>query len=262
MACDHVVLVEKGRNKPKEKMDLDRIRLAINGDDPAAFRELYNTYGPDLRYGVRRFIRKVPRLKPHQEDIMSRAWERLLGRERKLLRSFDPGKGTFTYFIRLVGANTAWQEADRRGQPSLCSADVDVERMTSDSNGGDIERLIADRELLSQVDARLRKDLSERDLMLLEQVFILRRSAKEVAELLDMSVEAVWAATTRLRKKLEPVGKDLECELSEGGESPASGPKLVVAYLMFRALGALDDARSEDEPCSVMYQGEGKVSDG
>lgn len=236
-------------------MNLDRILLAIEGNDGAAFQELYDAYGSDLRYGVRRFIRKVPRLTPHEDDIMSRAWERLLACRRKLLRSFDPKKGTFTYFMRMVGANTAWQVADLKGHSSLWSVGADVELMTGDSSGGDIERIIANRELLDRVDARLRRELSERELVILEQVIVFKQPAREVAESLDVSVEVVWTATTRLRKKLEHLSDELDRELSGGDEPPAPGPRLVVTFLVLLAVGALHDARREDEPFSVGYRG-------
>lgn len=197
--------VPTGPNR-NETMDAAHLRAAIHGDDPAAFRELYRRYLPHLRHGVRAFLYKCPRLRSQEEEIVSRAWVRLLARQRKLLRSFDPQRASFEYFMSMVGANTAWQVAMLKPSPSHAWGEAHEDQLVAAlPSDASTEAIIADRELLTKLSEELQRVLSERELRLLTDVIVWQRPANEVAEELGIGVEAVWTATSRLRKKLEAI---------------------------------------------------------
>lgn len=229
-----------------EKMDPARLMAAIHDDDPAAFAELYRAYLPSLCRGVRAFIRKLPRLQPFEDDIVSRAWVRLLARDRKLLRSYDPKRASFAYFMSMIGANTAWQLAARKEHSQRLRIDELDERALAElASCADMESIVVDRELLSKLDEQIQRVASERELRLLEEVLILQRPAKEVAEELGVSVEVVWAATSRLRKKLESLARELSYELSH--PSRASG-RALEALLVCLAVARPAAASSQPSP--------------
>ena len=226
-------------------MDVDRLMHAIHGRDPRAFRELYEAYASDLRYGVRRFIRKIPRLAPHEDDIVGRAWIRLMARQRKLLRSFDPSKGTFTYFMRMVGANTAWQVGELKSHASKWTRPTDTEQVTTRSADDDLEDLIGHRELLEKLDLRFRQMFTERERFIFTEVFICKRSATDIAASLKVTPEVIWSATSRLRKKLAKIVEELEAELTAPHAPRSLRPTAVMLYLMLSSTGVIDAAHGE-----------------
>ena len=225
--CEHLSFVVKADPKRDERMDPGRLMAAIHDDDPAAFRELYDTYASDIRYGVRCFLRKVPRLVPHEDDIVGQAWVRLLARNRKQLRVFDPNKASFAHFLRMVGANTAWQEADQKKHPSWWSKEPAVEGHRG-SRDTDVERIVGHRVLLEELNRRLEDGLSDREMIILKEVIVFRRPAKEVAQELGVATEVVWAATSRLRKKLDALTAGLRDEVPEQGQRSAKGAPLLL----------------------------------
>lgn len=236
--CDHHRPMPEDPPKSEEKLPLDRILVAIRTNDAAAFRELYDAYAGELRLGIRCFIRKVPRLRSHEEDILGRAWVRLLSRDRKWLRAFDPERGSFTYFMRMVGLNTAWEVAALKGHASWWSSGEAESPSAIDDT--DVEQVIGHRGMLEELSRRFDRELSDRDRAILEQVIVLGLPAKEVAEALEMTTSAVWTATNRLRKKLEDLTADLRRELGENERPTAARlERVVVLVLMGAGLRAL-----------------------
>lgn len=214
-------------------MEIHRLMAAIHDDDAMAFRDLYEEYVSELRFGVRCFLRKVPRLIPHEDDIMSRAWLRLLARDRKWLRAFDPQRGTFTNFMRMAGVNTAWQVADLKSHPSRWLDAPAFE--ASDDAEEDLETLVVNRDLLEEASRRLEQALSARERLILEKVIVLKRSAPDIARELGISSSAVWTATTRLRQKIAPLLEDLRDEVFGRAPRTTKGSELLLLFLVLGA---------------------------
>ena len=229
---------------------------AILGNDPAAFRELYRTYLPDLRRGVRAFLHKCPRLRPQEEEIVSRAWVRLLARQRKLLRAYDPQRASFGYFMSMVGANTAWQVATLKPRPSHAWQDAHEDQLVAELPGGiDVEAIIADRELLAKLHDKVRQALSDRELRLLEDVIVWQRPGSEVANELGIGVEALWAATSRLRKKLDGIVNSMTEQAQEPRRPSTSAVEALLVALALTSHSAHEPEATPWED-SVLEAGE------
>ncbi|MEM9458963.1 MAG: hypothetical protein AAGF11_32590 [Myxococcota bacterium] len=236
-------------SRRQEKMDPTRLDAAIHDGDSAAFRELYRHYLPDLRYGVRAFIHKVPRLRPYEEEIVSRSWVRLLARDRKWLRSYDPRKASFGYFMSMVGANTAWQMASLKefsARPQIHL--FDREELARQASDLDIEALAMDRQLLAKLDERLQHEFSERELVLFEEVIVRQRSAKDVARDFGISADAVWTATSRLRKKITVLRQDLDPRAPPAPNKPGHAIEALLLYLSISLPTHGQELGSHDSP--------------
>lgn len=227
-----------------ERMDVDRLLAAIHGNDPAAFRELYERYSPSLRRGIRRFTSKVPHLRLQEEDVVSFAWMRLLARQRKLLRSYDPKRASFGRFMALVGANSAWKMAALKPEPAregLTGEDTrSIEELVQVD---DIETVLVDRELLTKLSEALERALSREELKLFEDVVVQQRSAREVAQELELSEAVVWKRVSRLRKKVTQIA---EAVLHDAGPPTHVAPLAAVLVSCMALIGFAGDGLARD----------------
>ena len=78
----------------------ERIDAALGGDR-VAFTELYRCYAPRVRASVATAIRFRAELAPYLDDILGEVWARFLADGCRQLRSYDPERGAFGYYLRL-----------------------------------------------------------------------------------------------------------------------------------------------------------------
>lgn len=229
---------------PPPTPDPERIRRAIFEHDPVAFAELYRAYDPHVRGAVAAWLRKVPRLLPYAEEIQSDVWVRLLAHERRLLRRYDPTRGSFRGFIRLVAIGTAFRAAEsRRLLPRLWSDEIDVDQLEPE-DGHELEGWILDEDFLRKLHALVEHRCTSDDRVVLLEMGLRGRSGKEVGAMLGKSESAVFTRLCRLRRDVLPLlVKEL---LAEHRHHDAGRPRDPTASCLLATFLAL--AHHELEP--------------
>lgn len=217
---------------PPPTLDPERIRRAIFEHDPTAFAELYRAYDPHVRGAVAAWLRKVPRLLPYAEEIQSDVWVRLLAHERRLLRRYDPTRGSFRGFIRLVAIGTAFRAAEsRRLLPRLWSDEIDVDQLEREG-GSELEAWILDEDFLRKLHALVERRCTSDDHVVLVEMGLRGRSGKEVGAMIGKSESAVFTRLCRLRRDVLPqLVKELLAEHGHDDPGKLTASCLLATFL-------------------------------
>ncbi|MEM7151492.1 MAG: sigma-70 family RNA polymerase sigma factor [Myxococcota bacterium] len=215
------------RTQPRSWVELPpkTIERALDGDR-AAFEEVYTHYSGIVRGAVASRIRRWPSLSSQMEDILSDIWVQLLADDRKVLRYYDPDRGPFGYFIRLVAAtkvSTVLRRQARRSGAAATIVDLPVEY------DEEIERVLMQRDFIEALWAEAQTTLKDVDQQLLTQVLVLGRETKEVAAELGLKRDAAYQRINRLRRRLTQIAERL---LADGSGTRRSSPDFAAAVLM------------------------------
>jgi DNA-directed RNA polymerase specialized sigma24 family protein len=187
----------KSKGKPCARVELAPITIqrALEGDR-AAFARLYRHYRSIVRGAVAARVRAWPTMTSHMDDILGDVWVQMLADDRKALRCYDPRRGAFAYFIKLLAASRASsvirRRASRKRQP------VPVETGTEDQ----IEHVLLQRNFLETLWASAQPLIKDVDEELFVRVMVMGRETKEVALELGLGQDAAYQRITRLRDKL------------------------------------------------------------
>ncbi len=143
-------------------------------------------------------------------DLVQEVFLTLFENDGKVLRTWDPARGAqLRTFVGLVadrvvggGRRSGWRE-DPTEAPALERAAGKTETF---------ERQVASREVLAVVLDRLRESLTPRGMWLFRALFVEQRDAAEVAEEAGMTLDALYAWRSRLRRHVRSIRAELASE--------------------------------------------------
>lgn len=209
----------------------ERVAQALAGDR-AAVTDVYQTYDPAVRSAVVAAIRHRPALEPELEDLVSEIWTRFVEGGCWRLRSYDPARGAFGYYLRMRAFATARALAAKRQhrEPTVALTDPLVSLMGDDG----LEGRVLDRDALAQLWVALKERLGEVDLALLQGVLVEGRLVREVAPELGLGEAAAFRRSHRLKDKIEKIAVEVL-----GGDAVVpshGGPASLVVVLLASAL--------------------------
>ncbi len=159
--------------------------------DETAFVELYDEFFP-LIY---KFLLSRTRSGETADEAISRTFLNMYAH----LGEYDENKGAFSTWIYRIAVNELRMMFREQGR-SLSVAWEDGFDLPAEEQEGPEARL-----LKRERDEELHKAilmLSERERKILGMTYWLEMSAGEIAEVLDMTADAVWASLSRSRKRL------------------------------------------------------------
>lgn len=193
---------------PPPELDLPTIRRALSGDAPALAR-LYLGYQPLVFRTARRTLERLE-LSEAPSELAAEVWLRLLDHGCRALRAFDPARGTFRGFLKMVAWQHAlavtrhWQRRALREGQSLCIEPF--EPLTPCATTALHHRLLLDRMV-----AMLPR-LTPLDLTLLEEALLWQTPVHELAPRLGRSIHTLRKRKDRLRKRLCAAAREIERE--------------------------------------------------
>lgn len=204
----------------------ERIADALDGDR-VAFSDMFRCYAPTVRASVAAALRFRPSLQVHFEDIVSEVWTRFLADGCKRLRSYDPGRGPFGYYLRMRTYALARMLAAQylRRSKTVDLADPFLALFGDEG----FEGQLLGRDALDKLYAAVRERLGEADVAIFEQVYVKGRRILDVGEELGMSKDAVYRRSHRLRDKLLAIAEDLGA--GSGLGQPVASLAVLVAFV-------------------------------
>jgi RNA polymerase sigma-70 factor (ECF subfamily) len=198
-----------GLNTMDERQLIER---CIAGDN-AGWRCFLDRYG-NLVYGaivtlLARFSISEPSV---AEDIFESVIEKLLADDRAALRQFR-GNSKFTTYLVAIARNKTHDHirALRRRPTVSISSPIGGSK---DGEEDELEKVLAsDLDLGRQIEARLTleevlEDLTAPDQLILKMYYIEGLQDGEIAEVMNMSVDAISARKSRALKKLRALVED------------------------------------------------------
>jgi RNA polymerase sigma factor (sigma-70 family) len=192
---------------PAPLLDSPTIHRALAGDARALAR-LYASYQPLVLRTARRILGYFPLEEP-PADLAAEIWLRLLARDWRLLRRFDPARGSFGKFFAMVTFHQGLTIADRwarRTQHEVPSPSVD--RLASTRCEATV---LHHRMLLRHMLATV-PPLTAVDSVLLEEGLLWQTPARELAPRLGQSAGTLRVRSHRLRARLRVAVQQLESE--------------------------------------------------
>jgi hypothetical protein len=214
------------------ELPAERVAQALAGER-AAVADVYTTYDPAVRSAVVAAIRHRPSLEPELEDLVSEIWTRFVEGGCWRLRTYDPARGAFGYYLRMRAFATARALAAKRvhREPTVALTDPLIGLFGEDG----LEGRVLDRDALGRLWAVLEERLGETDLALFQGVLVEGRLVKEVAGELGLGEAAAFRRSHRLKEKIEKIAAEvLGAEARDVG-----GPALVVLLASLLAQGML-----------------------
>lgn len=193
---------------PSSAPELDRptVLHALAGHDPALAR-LYAAYHPLVLRVAQRAIDRL-HLPDAPCELASEVWVRLLDRERRVLRAFDPARGSFRGFMRMVAWQHAYEVARRWQRRALHEAPFSCAAPDEPLAPCATSALHRRWFLHRVVDALPR--LEPLDLTLLEDALRWQTPAHELAPRLGCTTHALHKRRERLHRRLRNAAWQLE----------------------------------------------------
>lgn len=205
----------------------ERVADALAGNR-AAFAELYRCYGLRVRATVAAAIRFRPELVPHLEDILGEIWARFLADGCRQLRSFDPTRGAFGYYLRMrTWALARMLAAQYLRRAKLVELDDPFVSLFAEDG---LEGRLQGRDALERLFEAVRARLDATDLAIFEHVHVEGRRIDEVGKTLGLSKDAAYRRSHRLRAKIQKIADDV----TDAGKG--EGPIPLVALVAFVAI--------------------------
>jgi RNA polymerase sigma factor (sigma-70 family) len=204
----------------------ERIAQAVAGDR-AAIAAVYATYDPAVRSAVVAAIRHRPSLEPELEDFVSEIWARFIADGCWRLRSYDPARGTFGYYLRMRAFAIARALASKRVHRTTTVEMTDP--LVSLFGDDGLEGRVISRDSLERLWSVLKERLGEADLALFHGVFVEGRLVREVAAEQGLTESAAFRRSHRLKEKIERIATELLG--AEVIDERGGGPTVVVLLL-------------------------------
>lgn len=193
-----------------------RIHEALEGDKAAlsdVVRELLALLKVELARFLHRWARSQRR--DARQDVDDFAHEVLLyflGERGRVLRTWDPARGTLVAFVRMVARQRVSRTLlKRRGNP-WSDEPTEIEELEPQLEPDPAARVLESRELLRSLLVRLRSELTERGLLLFHQIYIEERPIAEVAAEFGMTRQAIDAWNNRTRNLARRLAAELPAE--------------------------------------------------
>lgn len=200
----------------RDQRDLDLVRRALAGD-PGASDALVAALAPKVQFKVSAALIRRSRssgIGATRQDVCDLTQEVFLAlfeNEGRVLRTWDPERGaalrTFVGLVadRVVGG--IMRSGRRSGWKEDPTEAPDLERVAGKTAA--FEDQVASRQVLAQVLDRLRESLTPRGMWLFRALFVEQRAAAEVAAEAEMTIDALYAWRSRLRRQVRAIRVEL-----------------------------------------------------
>ncbi len=204
------------------------IQRALDGDR-SAFETLYRHYRGVVRGAVAARLRMWPRLPVALEDVLSEVWIQMLANDRKLLRYYDPKRGPFGYFLRVVAATRTSSVLRRHSSRDQLPPPEEQDEQ--------LERVMMQRDFIEALWSRVQPLIKDVDRELFVRVIVMGAETKEVAPALGLTQNAAYQRIARLRTRLGQAATQLLTD--QGQRAPSRPEKLQVLLTQVLVTAAL-----------------------
>ncbi len=185
------------------------IILRALASDARALARLYASYERLVLHTARRTLCRL-RLPDPPRELASEVWLRLLDHGCRVLRAFDPARGSFRGFMKMV----VWQHAlaiARGWRRRTLREAAHLRREVAEPQTPCVTSILHHRLLARRILATM-PDLDEVDLVLIEEALLWRTPARALAARFGYSTEALYKRGERLRTRLRVTARALEGE--------------------------------------------------
>lgn len=193
---------------PTPELALPVVLRALAGETPA-LAQLYATYHPLVLRAAQSTLGRL-RLSEAPSELASEVWVRLLDRRCRVLRHFDPARGSFRGFLRMV----AWQQAydvALRWQRRALHEDPRPWSESLEPLTPCMTTTLHHRLLLHRILAAL-PQLCSIDLALLEDALLWQIPLPRLAPRLGCKANTLHRRKARLRERLRAAARELDAE--------------------------------------------------
>lgn len=193
----------------------DALRGLLDGG-PDSTRRLVAALAPAVQVRVARVLfkfrgRALGRdLRQETDDLCQEAFVELFENDARVLRTWDPSRGLdLQGFAQLVAERVAYAIL-RSGRRTPWAEDPTEELAEpAPESGGLPDRIIASREMASQLLGRLKAELTPKGWSIFQLLFLEEREVPAICEALSMNADAVYAWRSRLLKRIRALAREL-----------------------------------------------------
>lgn len=215
---------QTGSRPPKTPKDLslEDVQVALAGDVKAMAR-LVATLTPVIQARAARVLCRSgatsrDAVRQEVEDLVQSIFVSLFADDGKALRRWDPEKGSnLRSFVALVAEREAVSILRTRKRNPFTEAPTEAEALERAQPASDAHRAWLNRNLMDEVVRRMRGALSEQGYEIFELLFCRERNADSIAELLGLTMDAIYAWRSRIRKTAQAIAADVHEEVLAGG---------------------------------------------
>lgn len=193
---------------PSPELALPVVLRALAGD-PSALAQVYATYHPLVLRAAQHTLQRF-HLTEAPCELASEVWVRLLDRGCRVLRHYDPARGSFRGFLRMV----AWQQAygvARRWQRRALHEDPRPWGESLEPLTPCMTTILHHRLLLHRILAAL-PPLGSLDLALLEEALLWQIPLPRLAPRLGCKANTLQHRKQRLCERLRAAARQLDAE--------------------------------------------------
>ncbi len=217
----------------------ERIQGALRGDR-GDLDALVEHYWPVVLGAVAARMRRTRVRVQERDELVQAVWLELLADGCKRLRYYQPGRGSFGYFVRLMAVQITGRQLSRRRGIYEPFEDGRTWGVSVD----ELERRLLGRNMLDRFADLARERLSDADLKILRGIYIMGLKPGELAEESGTKVTTISQQHYRFKKKIDEIAQELLDTMYDSGR-PATGSRAplssqVIAYLAPALLWALD----------------------
>jgi RNA polymerase sigma-70 factor (ECF subfamily) len=200
-------LDQYARRRVNASTSLDEIARALDGD-AETMRRLVERLRPVIHAEVGQVLFRLGAPNgwdPRQEcrDLVQEVFVELLAKRGKVLRAWDPHRGSsFEGFVRLVARRHVIGVLRTKRRNPWVNESITSERLDEQDGEQRLDRQAEARGQLAALYDRLEQRLDERGMMLFHMLYVEQRAVDEVCEHSGMTREALYAWRSRLKKLL------------------------------------------------------------
>lgn len=199
---------------------------AVAGD-ARAVRALFDALTPVVQARVARALlrnRAARGRDVHQEvqDLAQQVFVALFADGGRVLRSWDPARGlSLANFVGLVAEREVASILRRRRRSPFTEEPAEESALEVEPDSGrGVERLVASRELLGAIYARLRERVTDRGLEMFHLLVVDERTTAEIQEVTGLGEDAIYAWRARLLKLARQIRDELMSESAPDRRKP------------------------------------------
>ncbi len=167
------------------------------GLDPTAWSEFHRRYGELIRgFAIRQGLQQADCDDVLQEVLMilTKSMDRF---------KYDPTVGKFRSYLKTLAIRAVFRKLRQERRRSwLCDYELEAEQRTADSADSEIWEDEWRRHHVRLAMTRLKSEFNDRDRMAFSLYAMQGKSAAQTAEALEMSIDQIYQAKSRILKRL------------------------------------------------------------
>lgn len=204
------------RLEKPEQLTAETIRRAVVEKNTASIQVMVQTLNAIIHSRVARVLvrrRAGSRgrdLRQDVEDITQEVFVAFLENGGQILLSWAPEKGSAAAFFGLIAERRTHNILDSRKQSPWTEEPSEIDRLERPRGGeADVEKQISTRHMLRVLGERLLVELSERDRILFELLYLKRLDDEKVRQKLSLSRDVLYQARKRLLSRVRNIARKL-----------------------------------------------------